>query len=183
MGIQGAELDSNGVEQRSPSSPRSRAAIALGSNLASQAGNSYITILTAMDALNAMADSVVESRSSLYRTAAVGPPQPDYFNACVVLSTLLSAPQLMQALLALEQQFGRERLERWGPRTLDLDLLLFDDLIVDHTLVQVPHPRMAERAFVLMPLAEIAPQWNHPILQTSIADLVQHVSREGVQKL
>lgn len=160
-----------------------RAAIALGSNLDSHAGDSADTLVSAMGAIDELPNTVVEAASSLYRTAPVGPPQPDYFNACVILSTGLTAPRLMQALLAVEQTFDRVRQERWGPRTLDLDLLLFDDVVLEHPVVQLPHPRMAERAFVLMPLAEIAPQWIHPVLNQSIGQLVQRVSAEGVQCL
>ena len=160
-----------------------RAAIALGSNLTSSVGNPEDTLMAAIDSIDAIPATTVEAESSMYQTAAVGPPQPDYVNACVIVSTMATAPQLMQTLLNIEQQFDRVRTERWGPRTLDLDLLLFDDVVLNDPLVQIPHPRMAERAFVLMPLAEIVPQWVHPILGETIQALAQKVSTTGVRCL
>lgn len=160
-----------------------RAAIALGSNLSSSAGNPEDTLVAAIDAIESLPGTALEAESSVYRTAPVGPPQPDYFNACVVISTMATATQLMKTLLNIEQQFDRVRAERWGPRTLDLDLLLFDDVVLDDPLVQIPHPRMAERAFVLMPLTEIVPEWTHPVLGQTIHALAQQVSTEGVQRI
>lgn len=144
-----------------------RAAIALGSNL----GDSLATLTAACDRLQAHAQIELKQRSSFYQTKPVGPPQPDYINGCVVVKTALTAIALLDELLAIEQTFGRERLEHWGPRTLDLDLLLYDNDIINHPRLQVPHPRMAERGFVLVPLAEIAPDWLHPTQQRPIADL------------
>jgi 2-amino-4-hydroxy-6-hydroxymethyldihydropteridine diphosphokinase len=86
-------------------------------------------------------------------------------------------------MLAIEQQFGRVRRERNGPRTLDLDLLLFDDLVLDTPTLQIPHPRMSERAFVLVPLAEIAGDWIEPVSGKAIAKLVQAVDCSEVLKL
>ena len=160
-----------------------RAAIALGSNLASVVGDPEETLMAAIDAIEAMPGTTLDAESSVYQTAAVGPPQPDYCNACVMISTLSTATHLMKTLLDIEQQFDRVRRERWGPRTLDLDLLLFDDLVLNDPLVQIPHPRMTERAFVLMPLAEIAPWWVHPIVGKNIQSLMQQVSSEGVRRL
>lgn len=160
-----------------------RAAIALGSNLSSSAGDPEDTLMAAIDAIESLPGTVLEASSSVYRTAPVGPPQPDYFNACVVISTMTNAPQLMQTLLKIERQFERVRSQRWGPRTLDLDLLLFDDVVLDDPLVQIPHPRMADRAFVLMPLTEIVPEWTHPVLGQTIQTLAQQVSAEGVQRI
>jgi 2-amino-4-hydroxy-6-hydroxymethyldihydropteridine diphosphokinase len=158
---------------------RSRSAIALGSNL----GDS-LTILT--DALKILADTpsiTLQAHSSWYQTAPVGPPQPDYINGCALLDVQLTPQELLEALLRIEAQFGRIRKERNGPRTLDLDLLLFDDLILDMPNLQLPHPRMRERAFVLVPLAEIAPNWVEPISGKAIAQLVQTVDCSGVRRL
>lgn len=152
-------------------------AIALGSNL----GNSLQTLNLAVAVLAHTPNMQLTARSHWYQTKAVGPPQPDYFNGCITLQTSLKPHSLLQTLLAIEQQFGRERRERWGPRTLDLDLLLFDDLILDSSTLQIPHPRMAERAFVLVPLAEIAAHWVEPISGCAIADLVQKVDRAEVK--
>jgi 2-amino-4-hydroxy-6-hydroxymethyldihydropteridine diphosphokinase len=90
---------------------------------------------------------------------------------------------LLENLLAIEQKFGRVRQEHWGPRTLDLDLLLYDDLILHEPNLQIPHPRMAERAFVLVPLAEIAPNWLDPISKRIIQDLLPEVDTSDVHLL
>ncbi|MGF1536362.1 MAG: 2-amino-4-hydroxy-6-hydroxymethyldihydropteridine diphosphokinase [Elainellaceae cyanobacterium] len=144
----------------------------MGSNL----GDSQAILRSAVMALEKHGAIGVTRRSSIYQTAAVGPPQPDYLNMCVVVETTLSAPALLQSLLAIEQQFGRERRERWGPRTLDLDLLLFDDVVLELPHLAVPHPRMAERAFVLVPLAEIAPDWVEPVSGKVIRALLRELA-------
>jgi 2-amino-4-hydroxy-6-hydroxymethyldihydropteridine diphosphokinase len=146
-------------------------AIALGSNL----GDSRKTLEATLALLHQTPGVQVQTRSHLYKTKAVGPPQPDFLNACAILSVTLTPQVLMTTLLEVEATFGRVRRERWGPRTLDLDLLLFDDLILNTPTLQIPHPRMAERAFVLVPLAEIAPNWIEPISKKTIATLLQSV--------
>ncbi|MEM6253678.1 MAG: 2-amino-4-hydroxy-6-hydroxymethyldihydropteridine diphosphokinase [Cyanobacteria bacterium P01_D01_bin.156] len=150
-------------------------AIALGSNL----GDSEKTIERALVQLDRN-DLRLGMRSQLYKTAPVGPPQPDYINACAIFHTTLSPEQVLKALLSIETHFGRIRRERWGPRTLDLDLLLYDDHIIDTPNLTLPHPRMQERAFVLVPLAEIAPDWQHPINQQTIQTLLKQVDIAGV---
>lgn len=155
----------------------SLSAIALGSNL----GDSFTILESAVEVLAKTPGLQVTARSHWYKTRAVGPPQPDYLNGCVVIKTTLNPELLLTTLLEVEKQFGRERRERWGPRTLDLDLLLFDDLILDGPTLQIPHPRMAERAFVLVPLAEVAKNWKDPVSGKTIADLVQTVDCSGVQ--
>ena len=142
-------------------------AIALGSNL----GDSLAILRGAIAALDQHPDVAVVDCSRVYRTAPVGPPQPDYLNACALLQSRLSATDLLQLLLQTEAQFGRERRERWGARRLDLDLLLFDDQIIETAQLEVPHPRMWERAFVLVPLAEIAPAWRNPRSGATVADV------------
>jgi len=154
-------------------------AIALGSNL----GNSPQILGQAVDSLAKTPGIHLLAQSHWYQTKAVGPPQPDYLNGCVTLQTELEPHLLLKTLLAIEQQFGRERRERWGPRTLDLDLLLFDDLILNNPDLQIPHPRMNERAFVLVPLAEIAPDWVEPISGDMIADLIQKVDISEVKMI
>lgn len=153
------------------------AAIALGSNL----GDSLNTLESALVQLEQSTGIEVRARSSIYQTKAVGPPQPDYLNVCAILSVTLSPHELMTTLLAVEATFGRVRRERWGARTLDLDLLLFDDLILDTPTLQIPHPRMAGRAFVLVPLAEIAPDWREPISGKTIATLLNSVDCSEVR--
>ncbi len=131
-----------------------RAFVALGSNL----GNPVQTIEDAIDAMAALRGSLLMAISSLYRTAPVGlKHQPDFINAVVALDTRLGPRELLEELFALEARFGRERSVKNAPRTLDLDLLLHGDAIINHPALTLPHPRMHERAFVLAPLAEIAP--------------------------
>jgi ADP-ribose pyrophosphatase len=156
-----------------------RCAIALGSNL----GNSRTIVEDALSRLAQKTAIAVSSHSSWYKTAPVGPPQPDYINGCAILDVQLSPQALLEVLLEVEKQWGRVRRERWGPRTLDLDLLLFGDLILDTPSLQIPHPRMRERAFVLVPLAEIAPEWIDPVTGMTIAQLLEAVDCSGVYPL
>ncbi|MCC5643409.1 2-amino-4-hydroxy-6-hydroxymethyldihydropteridine diphosphokinase [Nostoc sp. CHAB 5824] len=156
-----------------------RSAIALGSNI----GDSQIILEAAIEILAQTPGIHLEARSNWYQTKAVGPPQPDYLNGCVTLQVEITAQQLLEILLEIEQQFGRVRQERWGPRTLDLDLLLFDDFIVDTPNLQIPHPRMRDRAFVLVPLAEIAPNWIEPVSGCVIKELLKEVDCSDVHLL
>ena len=128
--------------------------VALGANL----GEAAQAIRDAMGAIDRLPGTRVAQRSSLYRTAPMESSGPDYINAVVEVHTRLSAPALLEALQALELQAGRVRPYPNAPRTLDLDLLLYGDARIDSPALTVPHPRMQGRAFVLMPLAEIAPQ-------------------------
>lgn len=165
-------------EQGETELPRSGiAAIALGSNL----GDSLATLEAALDLLNRTPGMGVKARSHWYITKAVGPPQPDYLNGCALLQVNLTPEELLQALLTIECHFGRIRRERWGPRTLDLDLLLFEDRVLHVPNLQIPHPHLTERAFVLVPLAEIAPDWIEPISGKAIAELLQTIDCSGVR--
>jgi len=141
-----------------PAPPTQPAAIALGSNL----GDCRATLESALAALSDAPGIRVLRRSGWFRSAPVGPPQPDYLNGCALLEVSLAPEALLDRLLATEARFGRVRGERWGPRTLDLDLILFADLVLNSSRLQIPHPRLRERAFVLVPLAEIAPDWIEP---------------------
>jgi 2-amino-4-hydroxy-6-hydroxymethyldihydropteridine diphosphokinase len=154
-----------------------RVAIALGSNL----GDSLSILKAALQVLAETPGIQVEAQSPVYQTVAIGPPQPDYLNLCALLSTSLIPQSLITQLLETEAQFGRVRRERWGPRLLDIDLLLFDDLILSQPGLDIPHPRMAQRAFVLVPLSDIAPSWVEPVSQQTIAELVQQVDCSGVK--
>jgi 2-amino-4-hydroxy-6-hydroxymethyldihydropteridine diphosphokinase len=127
--------------------------VALGANL----GDARQAVADALDALNALPGTRLTKASSLYRTAPVDSSGPDYINAVAEVATLLTAPDLLLALQQIEQVAGRERPYPNAPRTLDLDLLLFGAATVDSPHLTVPHPRMLDRAFVLVPLAEIAP--------------------------
>lgn len=131
-----------------------RAYVALGSNL----GNPVSTVEDAIEAMAALRGSLLKAISSLYRTAPVGlKRQPDFINAVVALDTRLAPRELLDELFALEAKFGRERSVKNAPRTLDLDLLCYGEVAQDDPALTLPHPRMHERAFVLAPLAEIAP--------------------------
>ncbi|MGH8820436.1 MAG: 2-amino-4-hydroxy-6-hydroxymethyldihydropteridine diphosphokinase [Rhodoferax sp.] len=144
----------------------------MGANL----GDAVATVRRAMDAIGQLSQTQLTRRSSLYRTAPLDAVGPDYINAVVEISTALSAPVLLQQLQQLELDAGRERPYRNAPRTLDLDLLLYGDAQMQSPALTIPHPRMAGRAFVLMPLAEIAPQ------RVSDAQL-RRVSRQAVVRL
>ncbi|XZN90525.1 MAG: 2-amino-4-hydroxy-6-hydroxymethyldihydropteridine diphosphokinase [Microcoleus sp.] len=156
-----------------------KCAIALGSNL----GDSLTILKSAIETLNNTPEIEVKSHSSWYQTAPVGPPQPDYINACAILEVTLEPEQLLLALLEIEIKFNRIRQEKWGPRTLDLDLLLYDNLVLETPTLTLPHPRMTERAFVLVPLAEIAPDWVHPVTRSAIAQMVQTADSSGIEKM
>ena len=127
--------------------------VALGANL----GDALATLTGAIEQLNSVEGVVVTTRSSLYATAPVDSSGPDYVNAVVQVRTSLTAPELLRQLHAIEQTAGRVRPYRNAPRTLDLDILLYGDGRVNSDALTIPHPRMAQRAFVLVPLAEIAP--------------------------
>lgn len=131
-----------------------RAFVAIGANL----GDARDTVLRAMDDLDRVPQTRVSARSSLYRSAPVDAGGPDFVNAVVELRTELDPNALLAELQRLETGAGRERPYRNAPRTLDLDLLRHGDAVLDTPRLRLPHPRMAERAFVLLPLAEIAPE-------------------------
>jgi 2-amino-4-hydroxy-6-hydroxymethyldihydropteridine diphosphokinase len=154
-------------------------AIALGSNL----GDSLSILEAAIETLARTPSISLKAKSSWYKTKPVGPTQPDYLNGCAILQVEINPQILLDTLLQIENQFGRVRQERWGPRSLDLDLLLYDDLIIDTPKLQIPHPRMNQRAFVLVPLTEIAPDWVEPVSGCAIKELVKKVDCSGVYLL
>lgn len=156
-------------------------AIALGANLPSSVGDPQATLEAAIVALSQQPKLTVTAQSSWYSTPPVGPPQPDYVNGCIVIETSIEPQDLMTMLHEIEAQFGRERRERWGARTLDLDLLFYGDRIVDTERLQVPHPRLQERAFVLVPLAEITPGWVDPRSNLTIEKYCQMVDCSEVK--
>ncbi|MES2940705.1 MAG: 2-amino-4-hydroxy-6-hydroxymethyldihydropteridine diphosphokinase [Pseudomonadota bacterium] len=130
------------------------ACIGLGANL----GDAVRTVQDALHELGAQPGVELVRASALYRTQPLDAGGPDFINAAAAIRTILSAPALLDALLGIEAAHGRERPYRNAPRTLDLDLLLYGEARIDSARLTVPHPRLRERAFVLVPLAEIAPQ-------------------------
>lgn len=146
--------------------PEVRAWIGLGANL----GDRGAALARAVQALAAMPATRVAEVSGLYASAPIDAGGPDYLNAVVELITTLAPLALLDALQAIEQAAGRERPYRNAPRTLDLDLLLYADQQIASARLVVPHPRIAERAFVLLPLAEIAPQRVTPAQLAAVGD-------------
>lgn len=156
-----------------------RAYVGLGSN-------QDVPLVQIEDALRALAvipHTTLLRRSRLYRTPPWGLlDQPDFINAVAELDTRLDAATLLDALRRIEYDAGRQRLERWGPRSLDLDLLLHGESRIDTAELQLPHPRMQERAFVLVPLAELAPSLRiEP--HGRVIDLLANLDRSGIEAL
>jgi len=152
----------------------SLAYIALSANLLSSAGPPEATLTAAAERLASLGG--VTARSSLYSTEPVGfPDQPRFVNAAVALETHLSPRDLLGSLLAIEHEFGRDRAASPpnGPRTLDLDVLFYGDLVLNHSGLEIPHPRLAVRAFVLVPLNEIAPDLRDPRSGKTVAEMLQ----------
>jgi 2-amino-4-hydroxy-6-hydroxymethyldihydropteridine diphosphokinase len=154
-------------------------AIGLGSNL----GDSRSILTGAIDRLRSHPQIELIAVSRWYLTAPIGPPQPDYLNGCATIETSLDAEAVLSVLQEIESDFGRVRQERWGARTLDLDLLLYDKLIINLPTLQVPHLRMLERAFVMVPLAEIAPDSIDPRSGQSILTLCNQLKYSGIKLL
>jgi 2-amino-4-hydroxy-6-hydroxymethyldihydropteridine diphosphokinase len=144
--------------------------IAIGSNM----GDRELNLLRAVAEISRLPDGKVTGLSSFYETSPVGvTEQPSFYNAVLRLHTALSPHELLERLLGIEIEiFGRSRTTLWGPRRMDLDLLLYGDDRIDEGGLVVPHPRMAERRFVLQPLCDIAPDLVHPVLGASIFELL-----------
>ena len=146
--------------------------VALGANL----GDARATVSAAIAALDRLPQTRLLRASGLYRSAPWEASGPDFINAVAAIETGLDAHELLRALQALELQAGRERPYRNAPRTLDLDLLLYGDAVIDQPDLSVPHPRLRERAFVLLPLAEISPALVS-------ADALQAVAAQAIERL
>lgn len=157
-----------------------KAYIGLGSNL----GERESMIRAALDELARLPDTVLVRASSLYDTEPVGvEDQPNFLNAVAQLDTGLTARQLLWNLMLIEKRLGRVRTQRWGPRTIDLDLLLFGDLVIEEDDLRVPHPEITRRSFVLVPLVELEPGLVHPVTtETMLAHLSRLGSRPPVKR-
>lgn len=148
-----------------------RAFIGLGSNL----GERESMIRSALDALAKLPETAVVRASSLYDTEPVGEAeQPNFLNAVAQVDTQLTARQLLWNLLLIEKRLGRVRTQKWGPRTIDLDLLLYGDIVIEDHDLRVPHPEITRRSFVLVPLVELDPALLHPVTGET---MLTHLSR------
>ena len=149
--------------------------IGIGANL----GDREKTLQDATGILNEKPEIAIIAASAIYETAPIGVvDQPYFLNAVLQVHTSLSARSLLNCLLAIERKFGRLRETRWGPRTLDLDILLYGDAIINQPGLQVPHPHLHERAFVLVPLCDLKPDLKHPVLGQSIQFLTKSLGRD-----
>jgi 2-amino-4-hydroxy-6-hydroxymethyldihydropteridine diphosphokinase len=153
--------------------PMSRCLIALGSNL----GDRAATLEAAIAEIGAVDRVTVERTSRWYETRPVGgdAERHEYLNGAALIETSLGPGELLGALQAIEARHGRQRSARWADRTLDLDLLLYDDCVIDSPSLGLPHPRMSFRQFVLEPAVEIAPQFLHPTIGWTLERLLQHL--------
>lgn len=159
--------------------------ISLGSNL----GNRIGFLREALDRLGGSREVIIVKRSPVYETQPVGPQDQRWFlNLVIEVQTTLDPESLLDRLLAIEDQMGRKRDEHWGPRNIDLDILLYDDRVVNSDRLTIPHPRLHQRRFIVVPLSEIAPQASHPILRRTIGEILDgcrdaHVVRPYQEKI
>ena len=153
--------------------------IGMGSNLADPAEQ----LRSAVEALGQLPQTTLAGVSAFYQSDSLLPGQPRYTNAVAALDSDLAPIELLDALQAIENDQGRERLERWGPRTLDLDILLFGDRLIDEPRLKVPHYQIQERAFVLYPLAELAPQDLRLVDDRTLTDLLAACPFVGLERL
>jgi 2-amino-4-hydroxy-6-hydroxymethyldihydropteridine diphosphokinase len=148
--------------------------IGLGSNLGDRLGN----LATAVGLLSREPGFSLRRVSLAYESESIGPPQPPYLNAVAQIGTLLSPRATLQRLQAIEERMGRIRREHWGSREIDLDLLMYGERVVEETGLRIPHPLLEDRAFALVPLAEIAPEAVHPGRSLTARELRDRLSPE-----
>lgn len=166
------------TSSRSRYTPPMRIVLGLGGNL----GDPPKAFDAALAALTG--DCRVLARSALYRSDPVGPPQPQYWNASVLVDSSLSLLDLLARCQSLEAAAGRRREEgRWGPRPLDLDLLVADGAVHRGPRLMLPHVRFGERAFAAVPAAEVAPEWVHPLLGVRLAVLARRLGGAGLERV
>lgn len=153
--------------------------IGIGSNL----GNRVENCLNAVHEISGFIK--ISALSSIYETEPVGKEdQPDFVNCVIKIETDLSPSGLLVSLLSVEHKLGRKREEKWGPRIIDLDIILYDDLVIETEELAIPHPMMHLRGFVLVPLLEIAPDLTHPVLNVSLSKLLEELKdTKGVIKI
>jgi len=152
--------------------------VGLGSNEGDREAH-LVAALTALSRIDAVA---VLSCSSLFDSAPVGPPQPRFLNAVVALECGLPPQRLLCILQQIEKDLGRRREERWGPRTIDLDILFWEEQVVADPQLQVPHLELHKRRFVLEPMAELAPDLKHPVLGVTVKELLGKLAPQDVRR-
>lgn len=154
--------------------------IAIGSNLGDRVDNVKKAVLRAADEENA----TLVFMSSFYETEPWGmKEQPAFINAVMGVETELAPAALLAHLKSVEAGLGRQKAERWGPRVIDLDIIFYGGLVMDEKGLTIPHPSAHERAFVMVPLAEIAPDLIHPVLGKSAAEIAGGLDKSGIKKL
>lgn len=150
--------------------------LSIGSNIGDREG--YLDF--AIDRLNAMKDTKVTAVADYLETAPYGGvEQDDFLNGALEIETLKTPEELLTAVMAIEEEAGRERTIRWGPRTLDIDILFYDDIVLWEENLKIPHVEMTKRAFVLEPLSTIAPYYIHPVCRKSVLDLWEELEQRG----
>ena len=154
--------------------------IAIGSNLGDRIANVKKAVLRAADEVKA----TLVFMSSFYETEPWGiKEQGPFVNAVMAVETGLKPVELLAHLKSVEAGMGRQKAERWGPRTIDLDIIFYDSLVMDEDWLTIPHPAAHERAFVMVPLAEIAPEFVHPVLGRTVSEIAGSLDTSGVKKL
>jgi 2-amino-4-hydroxy-6-hydroxymethyldihydropteridine diphosphokinase len=152
-----------------------KAALLLGTNL----GDRLVNLTMAIDLIGQFAGKITK-KSSVYETAPWGNPDQDNFlNQAILVNTNLSAPELLTQILDIERKMGRERMEKWGPRLIDIDILYYnEDIMYNHDL-KIPHPFLQDRRFALVALNELSPKWKHPLLRKNAGQMLKECKDKG----